>query len=184
MQQDAQRPASGEQTAGQAAPDAPPQRAGGPQAAVPEGLGLADAAALAALEGACFPDAWDASAFAAALARPHVRAFGIRDGDHLAAYGVFHFLGDEFEVINIAVDPARRGQRLGSHLFAHVLQQADKAGMLQGHLEVRAGNEPAKRLYLRHGFAVVGVRKRYYPDTGEDALVMRREAGQGASATI
>jgi ribosomal-protein-alanine N-acetyltransferase len=160
------------------------QQAGGPQAAAPERLGVADAQALAALEGACFPDAWDTPAFAAALARPHVRAYGIWDGDTLAAYGVFHFLGDEFEVINIAVDPARRGQRLGSRLFGHVLQQADKAGMLQGHLEVRAGNEPAKRLYLRHGFAVVGVRKRYYPDTGEDALVMRREAGQGGSATI
>ena len=184
MQPDAASPASGEQTVGRAPPDEPLQQAGGAQAAAPERLGAADAEALAALEGACFPDAWDAPAFAAALARPHVRAYGIRDGSTLAAYGVFHFLGDEFEVINIAVDPARRGQRLGSHLFAHVLQQADKAGMLQGHLEVRAGNEPAKRLYLRHGFAVVGVRKRYYPDTGEDALVMRREAGQGASATI
>jgi ribosomal-protein-alanine N-acetyltransferase len=182
MQPDAASPASGEQAGERAATSEPTQQPGGPQAAAPEGLGVADAAALAALEGACFPDAWDAPAFAAALARPHVRAYGIRDGDNLAAYGVFHFLGDEFEVINIAVDPARRGQRLGSRLFGHVLQQADKAGMLQGHLEVRAGNEPAKRLYLRHGFAVVGVRKRYYPDTGEDALVMRRTAGQGASA--
>ena len=184
MQPDAASPASGDRTAGRAAPDEQSHQAGGPQDAAPERLGVAAAAALAALEGACFPDAWDAPAFAAALARPHVRAYGIRDGDALAAYGVFHFLGDEFEVINIAVDPARRGRRLGSRLFAHVLQQADKAGMLLGHLEVRAGNEPAKRLYLRHGFAVVGVRKRYYPDTGEDALVMRREAGQGASATI
>lgn len=184
MQPDAASPACGEQTAGRAAPDEPSQQAGGAQGAAPERLGVADAQALAALEGACFPDAWDAPAFAVALARPHVRAYGIRDGDTLAAYGVFHFLGDEFEVINIAVAPTRRGQRLGSRLFGHVLQQADKAGMLQGHLEVRAGNEPAKRLYLCHGFAVVGVRKRYYPDTGEDALVMRREAGQGANANI
>lgn len=184
MQPDAASPANGEQPAGQAAPDEPSHQTGGSQAVAPERLDVADAPALAVLEGACFPDAWDAAAFVAALGRPHVRAYGIRAGDNLAAYGVFHFLGDEFEVINIAVDPARRGQRLGSRLFAHVLQQADKAGMLLGHLEVRAGNEPAKRLYLRHGFAVVGVRKRYYPDTGEDALVMRREAGQGASANI
>jgi ribosomal-protein-alanine N-acetyltransferase len=49
-------------------------------------------------------------------------------------------------------------------------------GMTRGYLEVRAGNVPAKRLYLRHGFAAVGVRRRYYPDNGEDALVMVRES--------
>ena len=115
------------------------------------------------------------------MIRPAFAAFGIRRGRGLAAYATFHFLGQEFEVINIAVDPDLRGRGLGSRLFGHVLQHTDKAGMNQGYLEVRAGNVPAKRLYLRHGFAVVGLRKRYYVDTGEDALVMVREAGQARS---
>lgn len=147
----------------------------------PTRLGPEDAASLAALEARAFPDAWDEAAFVAAFARPAFAAFGIRRGRGLAAYATFHFLGQEFEVINIAVDPDLRGRGLGSRLFGHVLQHTDKAGMNQGYLEVRAGNVPAKRLYLRHGFAVVGLRKRYYVDTGEDALVMVREAGQARS---
>lgn len=144
----------------------------------PVRLGPADAGLLAGLEAMTFPDAWDEAAFAAAFARPVFAAFGIRQEGGLAAYATFHFLGDEFEVLNIATDPGLRGRGLASRLFGHVLQHTDKAGMNQGYLEVRAGNVPAKKLYLRHGFAVVGVRKRYYADTGEDALVMVRTAGQ------
>ena len=148
----------------------------------PVRLGPGDAASLAGLEARAFPDAWDEAAFVAAFARPVFAAFGIRQGSGLAAYAAFYFLGEEFEVINIAVDPGLRSRGLASRLFGHVLQHTDKAGMNQGYLEVRAGNVPAKRLYLRHGFAVVGVRKRYYADNGEDALVMVREAGPAQSA--
>jgi len=147
----------------------------------PVRLGPDDAAALADLEALAFPDAWDAAAFVAAFARPAVAGVGLRREGGLAAYATFHFLGEEFEVINIAVDPALRGRGLASLLLGHVLQHTDKTGMNQGYLEVRAGNVPAKRLYLRHGFTVVGVRKRYYADTGEDALVMVREAGPARS---
>jgi len=132
---------------------------------------------LAVLEARCFPDPWSEAAFAAAFSRPAFAAFGLMVGEELAAYVTLHFLGDEFEVLNVATAPERRGQGLATTLFAHVLQVAGKMGMNRGYLEVRAGNVPAKRLYLRHGFAVVGVRKRYYSDTGEDALVMARESG-------
>ncbi|WP_043640024.1 ribosomal protein S18-alanine N-acetyltransferase [Desulfovibrio sp. TomC] len=144
----------------------------------PVRLGPADAALLAGLEARAFPDAWDEAAFVAALARPVFAAFGIRQENGLAAYATFHFLGEEFEVVNIATDPGLRGRGMASRLLGHVLQHTDKAGMNQGYLEVRAGNVPAKKLYLRHGFAVVGVRKRYYADNGEDALIMVRFAGQ------
>ncbi|WP_300156060.1 ribosomal protein S18-alanine N-acetyltransferase [Solidesulfovibrio sp.] len=148
-----------------------------PPSAAPVRLGPESAQALADLEARCFPDSWDAAAFAAAFDRAPFAAYGVADGEGgLAAYATFHFLGDEFEVISIAVDPALRGRGLGGRLFGHVLQQVDKMGMTRGYLEVRAGNAPAKRLYLRHGFAAVGVRRRYYPDNGEDALVMVRES--------
>jgi [ribosomal protein S18]-alanine N-acetyltransferase len=148
----------------------------------PARLGPESAPALAALEVRCFPDPWDEAAFAAAFARPAFVAFGIAGEEGLAAYATFHFLGDEFEVINVATDPSRRGQGLATLLFAHVLQHTDKMGMNRGYLEVRAGNVPAKRLYSRHGFSVAGVRKRYYPDNGEDALVMVREVQAAAGA--
>ena len=145
----------------------------------PERLGPQQAKALAELEAACFPDAWNAEAFTAAFGRPAFAAFGLaRESGGLAAYVSLHLLGDEFEILNVATDPALRGRGLASRLFAHVLQHIDKMGMNRGYLEVRAGNVPAKRLYLRHGFVVAGVRKRYYSDNGEDALVMVRTTGQ------
>lgn len=154
-----------------------------PAAWEPMRLGPEDVPALAALEARCFPDPWNAAAFAAALVRPAFAAFGIPDVAGLSAYATFHFLGDEFEVINIATDPDLQGQGLASRLFAHVLQRTDKMGMNRGYLEVRAGNVPARRLYARHGFSVVGVRKRYYPDNGEDALVMVRESAPAGEAS-
>ena len=137
-------------------------------------LGSGHARALAELEARCFPDPWNEAAFAAAFSRPAFAAFGLFEDGELAAYATFHFLDEEFEVLNVAVAPERRGRGLATRLFADVLQGADKMGMKRGYLEVRAGNVPAKRLYQRHGFVVVGKRKRYYSDTGEDALVMAR----------
>ncbi|WP_428558970.1 MAG: ribosomal protein S18-alanine N-acetyltransferase [Solidesulfovibrio sp. DCME] len=152
----------------------------------PARLGPDSAAALAALEARCFPDPWDAAAFTAAFGRAPFAAFGLADpgGEGLCAYATLHFLCDEFEVLNIAVDPARRGLGLATRLLTHVLQQTDKMGMNRGYLEVRAGNAPARRLYARQGFVEVGRRRRYYPDNGEDALVMAREmlpAREGAA---
>ena len=146
---------------------------------VPESarLGPESAPALAALEARCFPDPWDTAAFEAAFGRKAFAAFGVADGaGGLAAYATFHFLGDEFEVLNVAVAPELRGRGLAGALFGQVLQLVDKMGMTRGYLEVRAGNVPARRLYQRHGFHEAGVRKQYYPDNGEDALVMVRES--------
>jgi len=146
----------------------------------PRRLGPADAASLAALEARCFPDPWSAEIFAAAFVRPVFAAFGIFGPEGLAAYATVHLVAGELEILNIAVAPERRGRGLGGQLLGHVLQHADKVGINRGFLEVRAGNVPAKRLYARHGFVVVGARKRYYADTGEDALVMVRQAGPAA----
>ena len=130
---------------------------------------------LAQLEAACFPDPWSEAVLLAAFVRPIFAAWGIDGPEGLVAYITLHLIGDELEVLNIAVDRAWRGQGLGTRLLGHVLQQTDKMGMNRGYLEVRAGNEPAKRLYLRHGFVVTGRRERYYADSGEDALVMVRD---------
>lgn len=149
----------------------------------PGRLGPDSAPVLAALEACCFPDPWDEAAFVAAFGRPAFAAFGIPGGAGLLAYATFHFLEGEFEILNIATASGQRGRGLATELLAHVLQGTDKMGMYRGYLEVRAGNIPARRLYFRHGFSVVGVRKRYYNDNGEDALVMVRESGPAASAS-
>lgn len=140
----------------------------------PRRLEPADAADVATLEARCFPDPWSAEILVAEFARPVFAAYGLYGPSGLAAYATLHLVAGELEILNIAVAPELRGQGLGGQLLGYVLQQTDKMGMNRGFLEVRVGNVPARRLYARHGFVVVGARKQYYADTGEDALVMVR----------
>jgi ribosomal-protein-alanine N-acetyltransferase len=81
--------------------------------------------------------------------------------------------GDEFEVLNLAVDPSRRRQGIASELLAEFLAAA--TGPI--HLEVRESNAAARALYVRWGFSDQGVRPGYYHRPVEDAVVMTRPAG-------
>ena len=82
------------------------------------------------------------------------------------------FVDDESHVNNIAVDPAWQGRGLGVAILVDLVRVALARGARHLTLEVRVGNEPALALYRRFGLAPVGVRRNYYPETGEDALVM------------
>ncbi len=76
------------------------------------------------------------------------------------------------EILNVAVIEAERRQGIGRRLLGLVLQAGVKMGMQKATLEVRESNFPAIRLYRSLGFKTCGSRRRYYPDTGEDALVL------------
>jgi ribosomal-protein-alanine N-acetyltransferase len=79
---------------------------------------------------------------------------------------------DEAHITTIGVDPAYRGQRLGELLLLSMFDAAIGRGANWLTLEVRVSNEPAQALYRKYGFTVHGVRKRYYSDNNEDALIM------------
>ena len=79
---------------------------------------------------------------------------------------------DEAHVTTIGVDPAYRGQSLGELLLLSMFDAAIARGAYWLTLEVRVSNEPAQALYRKYGFTVHGVRKRYYSDNNEDALIM------------
>jgi len=79
---------------------------------------------------------------------------------------------DEAHVTTIGVDPAYRGQSLGELLLLSMFDAAMARGANWLTLEVRVSNEPAQALYRKYGFTVHGVRKRYYSDNNEDALIM------------
>jgi [ribosomal protein S18]-alanine N-acetyltransferase len=99
----------------------------------------------------------------------------ILEGYHegrVAAYSCTWIVADEMHITSFAVHPQFRRQHVGQQLLAGVLARALESGCRQAVLEVRASNHSAQRLYSRLGFAPVAVRKRYYADNDEDAIIM------------
>jgi ribosomal-protein-alanine N-acetyltransferase len=82
---------------------------------------------------------------------------------------------DELHINNLAVLPEHRRHGVASALLLHVMAEGVRLGAKSATLEVRRSNEPARRLYERFGFSVVGIRRDYYTNPVEDALVLRRE---------
>lgn len=138
--------------------------------------------ALAAVDAQCFADAWGAEVYADLAANPAVEAWLLTVDDGTAA-GLLCFqqVAGEAEVYRIGVVPALRGRGLARRLL-EALQARDGAGPGRIHLEVRAGNAPARALYERTGFRQVGTRPGYYQDPPEDAAIYRWEAGAGPDA--
>jgi len=118
---------------------------------------------------------WSASMFWNELAHGHFYLIE-RDDHGVAAYaGLALSAPDEAWVNNIAVRRDRQRQGLGRALLEALLAEADRRGVHTVLLEVAADNAPAQKLYARHGFDVVGVRRGYYQISRKDALVMRRD---------
>jgi ribosomal-protein-alanine N-acetyltransferase len=151
-------------------------------------LAREDAGDLAALEARCFSAPWPEDSYRELLpsagaslgaASPLTNmVFGIRGTENiLFAYvslGVC-FPAQEAEIYNLAVLPAERRRGLGSSLLAFALREMEQCGIVTVFLEVSERNAAARALYEKHGFAQCGLRKGYYTDTGENALVLRRE---------
>ena len=71
--------------------------------------------------------------------------------------------------------PRRKGRGLGTALLVALLDEAQRRGVAHVDLEVKADNDTARRLYERHGFTEIAVRRNYYQPSGTDAIVMRKE---------
>jgi ribosomal-protein-alanine N-acetyltransferase len=138
-----------------------------------------DAARCAELEKLLFPedDPWSERAFRDEVRMGHLYR-AARDGNTLVGYAGLAFVAGpphaEAEVHTIGVDPAHQGRGIGRTLLRELLAVADREAATV-FLEVRTDNEPARALYESEGFAVVGLRKRYYRPSGADAHTMRRD---------
>jgi ribosomal-protein-alanine N-acetyltransferase len=99
----------------------------------------------------------------------------------IVGYLCLWLIADEVHVTNFAVDPTHRQRGFGRHLLGTLLELYRRNGARRAALEVRPSNHSARRLYEAFGFRQVGLRKGYYFDTGEDALLMeaRFEADGG-----
>lgn len=97
------------------------------------------------------------------------------DGEQIAAYGGFWTIVPEGNINNIAVHPDYRGRGISKILMHRLIELAAQKGVKELYLEVRAGNLVAQNLYKSLGFKMIDIRKGYYADTDEDAIVMLLE---------
>ena len=128
------------------------------------------------IESKVYPVPWSMSLFLSELALRSTRAYYVAFvGRQVVGYAGLMMTLDDGHVTTIAVDPAWHRHKVGTRLLLALAREARRRGATSLTLEVRLGNKPAQNLYRRFGFRPVGVRKNYYAETKEDALVMWAE---------
>ncbi|MFW6049954.1 MAG: ribosomal protein S18-alanine N-acetyltransferase [Myxococcota bacterium] len=132
---------------------------------------------LDAIEGilrASFSSPWTRAMMREELERPVALVWVLRPGpgEPAAAFLDCWLVADELHVLNLATHPAHRRRGHGRRLMREALDLARERSLQCVTLELRASNEPARRLYADLGFVPIGTRPGYYADTGEDAIVM------------
>ena len=100
------------------------------------------------------------------------RFFTAKEDGVLAGYAGFWLLQDEMNIVNVAVHPEQRKKGVGKALLKHILAEGVREGAKIATLDVREGNVAARKLYESAGFIMIAVRKKYYTDNQENALVM------------
>jgi ribosomal-protein-alanine N-acetyltransferase len=132
---------------------------------------------VVAIEEASFTNPWTRDMYVAELDKPDVSycyLARLADGQ-VIGFCSFWLVVDEIHINNLAVLPDYRRRGVAMALLGHVLRQGVQLGAIRATLEVRRSNDPARLLYERLGFAVVGVRRAYYSKPVEDAIVLSRE---------
>lgn len=142
-----------------------------------------DVDAIFEIEHLCFPDPWSKDSLRYELGE-NPRAFYIvaeLDGQ-VVGYAGLWWIEDEGHIINVAVRPGYRSRKIASGIIDVMIDFTTKEGIRHHTLEVRRSNDPAIGLYEKYGFAVEGVRKGYYLNNGEDALIMWRHEPEDCTA--
>ena len=132
---------------------------------------------VALLEKCCFADPWSEKSIAEELNHEYSLWLVAVENDRLLGYVGSQTAMWETDMMNIAVAPSRRREGLGNILVTELIRELRNRGSSSLALEVRASNEPAKALYESLGFHQVGLRKNYYRNPKEDALILRKEWG-------
>ena len=143
-----------------------------------EPASLRDVPALAQIHGASFHRGWGESEFESMLTERNTLVHRLRMGRKTIGFSVSRIAADEAEILSIAVAESHRGRGLSGKLLLTHLGHLAGRGVRTVFLEVEENNQPARRLYERAGFTVVGRQERYYRQgDGEplNALLMRRD---------
>ena len=148
-------------------------------------LQMRDLAAIEAIERRSYPTPWSRSMFAGELSKPSSICLGAFDAetDGLLGYLIISRYVDAWHVMNVAVEPAHRRRGIATALLDRLFELTAEDGRRGYTLEVRVSNTHAIQLYERLGFQGRGIRRGYYTDNREDALIMWkdpvREAARG-----
>ena len=130
---------------------------------------------IAELEKLCFNDPWSINSIASELENCLSHWLVALDGDRVVGYVGSQTVLGETDMMNIAIHPDYRKQGIAMSLVSELIRDLSKQGSHSLMLEVRTSNSPAKSLYYKIGFEVVGIRKNYYRNPREDALILRKE---------
>ena len=128
------------------------------------------------IEALVYPRPWSMTLFLQEIARRRDRFYLVaRAGAEVVGYGGVMTVGAEAHVTTIAVDPDHQRRKIGTRILIALIETSIDRGAKAVSLEVRKSNFGAQRLYEKFGFRPVGIRKGYYIETGEDAIVMWAE---------
>ena len=150
-------------------------------------LEMRDLDRIEEIERESYPTPWSRSMFAGELAKPSSVCLGAFDTDRgvLVGYLIISRYVDAWHVMNVAVEPSQRRRGIAQNLLERLFELTANDSRRGYTLEVRVSNENAIRLYERLGFQARGLRRGYYTDNREDALIMWKDplpTGQRAEA--
>jgi [ribosomal protein S18]-alanine N-acetyltransferase len=153
-----------------------------PVAFVVDRMTVDDLEAVHVIEKESFSTPWPPHAYRQELENNRLAHYMVaRYGDRIVGFAGMWLLVDEAHITTFAVSAEWRRQGIGERLLLAVLDLSRSRGAHEATLEVRPSNAPARRLYEKYGFKLVGVRPRYYSDNNEDALIMTTEDLDGPS---
>ena len=141
-------------------------------------LSIGDLPDIEEIEQRAYRTPWSRSMFASELAKGTSICLGAFEGDELVGYVINSRYVDAWHVMNVAVDPDRQRRGVATALLQRLFELTRDDERRGYTLEVRVSNEGAIELYERLGFEPRGIRRGYYTDNREDALIMWRDARQ------
>lgn len=138
-----------------------------------EDMRIDDIDAVQVVERASFAVPWPANAFRHELTQnKNAHYIVAKEGGHIVAYAGLWLSLDEAHITTFAVLPEYRRRKIGERMLVSLFDRAGRLGAEWLTLEVRASNIGAQKLYEKYGFRPAGIRRRYYSDNNEDAIIM------------
>ena len=120
----------------------------------------------------CFEDYWSKDSFKKELSNNLAKYLVAKIDNNVVGYVGIWFVVDEGHITNVAVHEDYRGQKIGDQLIKELVQVCKNNKIISMTLEVRASNVVAQNLYKKYGFKMAGIRKEYYSNNKEDAIIM------------